>query len=364
MKSNKIIAIMAIVIILATGIVGIYVLNKSDDTDANTITDMRGRKVALPETIDSIICFSSCSLELVSYFDAVEKVSFIDTNEYRMTPTDRTYYYTMKEKFQNLERIDPGNSEIVSGTGADLIIASTIEVQTLNDRQNEYGIPIFAINADLEFGPEFDRQLRLLGKLFGEEDRAEEIVSGIARFISDIVDNVPESYDIRGYACGMNFQNATVNAFLRASGDYLPFEYSKITNIFESNSSGSPPKQPLPVGVEVVLDRSPDYIFIDGVNLSVSKEYLKDRLAIFTEKTNAVPDNVYKVMIYKSWGTNWENQLINAYFIADIIHGDVLDWNFEEKADEILRLFYRDAAVSYSDLASVQTGGGCGKISF
>jgi len=364
MKTNKIIAIMAVVIILATGIVGIYILNKGNDSDANTITDMRGREVALPETIDSIICFSSCSLELVSYFDAVGKVSFIDTNEYRMTPTDRTYYYTMKEKFQGLERIDPSNSEAVYSTGADLIIASTIEVQTLNDRQNEYGIPIFAINADLEFGPEFDRQLRLLGKLFGEEERAEEIVSGIAKFIGDITNNVPESYDIRGYACGMNFQGAAVNPLLRASGDYLPFEYSKITNIFESNSSGSPPKQPKAVGIEEVLDRSPDYIFIDGVNLDASKEYLKDHLTLFKEKTDAVPNNVYKVMIYKSWGTNWENQLINAYFVADVIHGDVFNWNFEEKADEILQLFYRDAAVSYSDLASAQTGGGCGKVSF
>jgi hypothetical protein len=71
---------------------------------------------------------------------------------------------------------------------------------------------------------------------------------------------------------------------------------------------------------------------------------------------------IYKTMVYKNWGTNWLNQLINMYYVASIVHDGEFDWNFEGKADEIIQLFYPGTNVKYADLAKAQAGGGCGKV--
>jgi hypothetical protein len=71
---------------------------------------------------------------------------------------------------------------------------------------------------------------------------------------------------------------------------------------------------------------------------------------------------VYKTLVYKSWGTNWINQLINVYYVASVMHGDEFEWDFEDKANEIIQLFYPGTEITYSDIASAQSGGGCGKV--
>ena len=368
MKNNKIIAITAIAIILIAGIAGAFILAQNEDSDGNTLTDMRGRKVTIPDTIDSIIGFSSCSLELISFFSAVNNVTYLDTNE-NFNDGGRTHSFAMKSKLQNLPRVDPNNHEAVASTGADLIIASTIEVSALNNNQEKYGIPVFAINADLEFGPEFDKQIELLGKLFNEENRAKEITSGIKELIDSIQNNVPDVSDLSGYACGMNFYGSGSISFLKTSGDYLPFIYSKITNISIPNTN-EPGKQPyVTADHERVLNEKPDFIFIDDVGVSSCIAYINSNKALFeTYNVSAVVNgDIYKTLTYKSWGTNWQNQLINIYYVAKVIHGDVLVWEFEDKADKILQLFYPNEVasgeLSYEKLANAQTNGGCSKVS-
>jgi hypothetical protein len=69
-------------------------------------------------------------------------------------------------------------------------------------------------------------------------------------------------------------------------------------------------------------------------------------------------------MVYKNWGTNWVNQMINVYYVASIVHktDTVFDWTFENKANEIIQLFYPGTTVTYSELAGAQAGGVCRQI--
>jgi len=67
-------------------------------------------------------------------------------------------------------------------------------------------------------------------------------------------------------------------------------------------------------------------------------------------------------MVYKCYGTNWDNQLINAYYVASITKAELYSWNFEDKANEIIQLFYPDSTMTYSEIANGQTGNGCSKV--
>jgi len=363
MKTNKIFAIAAVAIVVLAGAGIVYMLTQEDSSDGNTISDARGRKVAVPDEINSILAIKSCSLQLVSFFDAIDKVTCLDINE-SFTDYNRTHTYIMGDflKEKNLPRVDPKSPEQVINAGVDIVISSTVDISELNNEQDKYGVPVFAINADVEFdSPAMYNQLRLLGKLFGEEERAQELVGGIMAIIGDIYENVNPVEGMKGYVCGMNFFGSGSIPFLRTSGDYLPFKYSKLENTFPSNPAGVG-GQPYDTNLEAVIKNNPQIIFVDGIGSDSVKSYIdsnKGTLQMIDAVTNKA---VYKTMVYKNWGTNWVNQLINICYVASIVHVGEFDWAFEKKADDIIQLFYPGTKVTYSDLANAQTGGGCGPV--
>ncbi len=357
MNNNKIIALLAVVIIIFAGIGAVYMITKDSSTDGDTITDARGREVAVPDEIDSVLAIKSCSLQLVSYFDAVNKVTHLDINESFVGTDNRTHTFVLKDLLEGLPIVDPSDAEQVIMAGVDMIISSTIEVSDLNEEQRKYGVPVFAINADVEFGSDiYYGQILSLGKLFGEEERAKEVVNGVRSFIGNINDNTESIENMTAYACGMNFFRK--NGFLMTSGDYLPFEYSKIENVFDTRSN----KQPFETDIETVVSKNPNIIFIDGGGFDVSISFIKDNRKTLESVDAITNGEVYKTMVYKSWGTNWINQLINVYYVASIAHADTIEWDFEEKANNIIQLFYPGTDVTYADIAAAQSGGGCGKV--
>ena len=367
MKNNKIIAIAAVAIIVLAGIGVAYTLTRDSGTDGNTIIDARGRAVEIPEEINSILAIKSCSLQLVSFFDAVDKVKYLDVNE-SFTDTNRTHTLILKDllnsdgvSYKDLPRVDSSSAEQVIAAGVDLVISSTVDVSVLDSEQSRFGVPVFAINADAEFdSPMMYEQLLSLGKLFGEEERAMDLVNGIKSMTGGIADNTSHA-DGTGYACGMNFMGASANPFLRTSGDYLPFTYSKLDNVSAHSSTGVG-GQPYDTHQEAVIEKNPTRIFIDGIGLNAAVDYINSNMATLHLVSAISNGEIYKTMVYKMWGTNWLNQLINVYFVASIVHEDKFDWEFEDKANEIIQLFYPGTSVTYSVLAGAQSGGGCGTV--
>lgn len=357
MNNNKLIAIVAAVVIVFAGIGAVYMLTKDNNSDGDKVIDARGREVTIPEEINSLVALNSCALQLVSYFDAVNKVTYLDKDESFVGTDNRTHTFIMKDLLGDLPTIDRNDPEQVIMTGVDIVVTSTVSVSDLDEMQNKYGIPVFAINADVEFGSEvYYDQILKLGILFDESERAKAIVDGVKTMINDITDNTSTIENMTAYACGMNYYGA--GGFLKTSGDYLPFEYSKIENAYPSASN----KQPFNTDEETVISKNPQIIFIDGGGYNSAVTYMNDHKKTLSSIDAITNGEIYKVMVYKSWGTNWINQLINVYYVASVLHGDSMDWEFEDKVNEIIQLFYPGTTVTYSDLANAQSGGGCGKV--
>ncbi|MCL1810882.1 MAG: ABC transporter substrate-binding protein [Methanomassiliicoccaceae archaeon] len=362
--NNKFVAIFAVAVIILASAGVVYILTRDNSVNGDTITDARGREVAVPDEINSILAIKSCSLQLVSYFEAVNKVEYIDINESFVGTDSRTHTLVLKGLLQGLPVVDPDNTEAVISANVDLIISSSVDVAALNEEQRKYGVPVFAINADVEFDSDiFFDQIALLGKLFGEEERAEDIVSGIKTMIKNITDNVHPDEELSAYACGMNFRG--LGGFLKTTGDYLPFTYSGIRNVSDSMNN----KQPYDLANEEPVNVSkPKMIFIDGMGATSSVNFIHDHMGTLASITAISAGDVYQTLPYKSWGTNWVNQLINIYYVASVADVDTfseLGWNFEDKANEIIQLFYPGTDVTYSDIAGAQAGyggGGCKKI--
>jgi ABC-type Fe3+-hydroxamate transport system substrate-binding protein len=195
--------------------------------------------------------------------------------------------------------------------------------------------------------------------LFGEQARAAELNEGIANMIGDITSTSTTASAEKAYACGMFYYGGA--SFLKGSGNYLPFDYSNIPNAIEPADNG----QPYVITLETLIAANPDYIFIDSIGLNTCVNSINENINANTglEDVSAVENNnIHSTMAYKCYGTNWDNQLVNVYYVASVINGDLYSWNFEDKANEIIQLFYPGTTMTYSDIAAGQTGNGCSAV--
>ena len=361
MEKNKVYAIMAIAIVMIAAIGVVYILtNKGDNEESKTtVTDALGRTVNIPEQIDSVYCLGACSLRLVSYFDAVEKVQAIETAGTFNTRDDQTYYLINKAKFSTLPQVADTAEAILALNPSVIITSLADDTAAADNLQTQTSIPVYVINADLEFGEAFYNQITSLGTLFGEQDRATELNDGIAQMISDITSKATTASTKSAYACGMFYYGGA--SLLKGSGNYLPFDYSNVTNAIEPAANG----QPYVITLETLIAADPDCIFIDSVGLNGAIDSINEYINTNTGLSDASAvknNNIYSTMVYKCYGTNWDNQLVNAYYVASIMNGELYSWNFEDKANEVIELFYQDTAMTYSDIVAGQSGSGCSKV--
>ncbi len=362
MEKNKIFAIAAIVIVLIAAISVVYILtqNQENNTPSETaVTDVLGRTVNIPEKIDSVYCIGAGSLRLVSYFDTFEKVQAIETAGTFNTRDDQTYYLVNKAKFSALPQVAT-TAEAILALNPSVIITSTAEdAATADNLQTQTNIPVYVINANLEFGEAFYNQITSIGTLLGETERSTELNNGITQIITEITSKATTGNTKSAYACGMFYYGGA--SFLKGSGDYFPFTYSNVPNAIEPANNG----QPYFITLETLIAANPDYIFIDSIGLSDSINSINEYKTAETglQDVTALKDNnIYSTMVYKCYGTNWENQLVNVYYIADTMNGDLYSWGFEGKANEIIQLFYPGTTITYSDIVNGQTGNGCDKV--
>jgi iron complex transport system substrate-binding protein len=361
MKKNQVFAIVAIVIVVIAAMGVAYILNSNNGNNEGsaTVTDALGRTVNIPNQLDSIYCIGACSLRLVSYFDAVDKVQAIETAGTFNTIDDQTYYLINKATFSALPQVAT-TPEAILDLNPSVIITSTAEDSTTADTlQDQTNIPVYVINANVEFGEAFYDQITSLGTLFGEQDRATELNDGIASMISDITSKATTANAESAYACGMFYYGGA--SFLKGSGNYLPFDYSNVPNAIEPATNG----QPYVITLETLIAANPDCIFIDSIGLSGCIDSINEYIDTNTglDDVSAVENNnIYSTMVYKCYGTNWDNQLVNVYYVASIMNGSLYSWNFEDKASEIIQLFYPGITMTYSGIAAGQTGNGCSAV--
>ncbi|MDG6219308.1 MAG: ABC transporter substrate-binding protein, partial [Candidatus Thermoplasmatota archaeon] len=244
-----------------------------DDVEKETVIDIRGRKLSIPEEINNIIALGACSLRIISYFNSIEKVIAVDMQEKTDTAMFRGGYFessTYRIAFPELRELpsigSPSsvNVEAIIEQDPDIVFCSTTDVSILNDLQQSLGIPVVAVNADLEMDDEdFFNQIIIIGKILSEENRAEELNEGLDGILQDLFsrkENVTEKR--KAYVAGMFFYGG--GGLLKTSGDYLPFNFTGVTNVMPSSTVGVG-KQPYDTDIEILIEGNPEYIFIDSI---------------------------------------------------------------------------------------------------
>ena len=193
--------------------------NTSDNTSdpsqteegTRTITDSTGRTVTIPETVESIVCVNVGALRYTCYMQAQDLV--VGVEDYEQEPTmSRLYNYVNFEQFSSLPVIGSNGEhypEAIISANPDVIIMSAAESKDADDLQDKTGIPVVVVpGSDTTLDDNAYETIRLMGEVYGKEDRAEELTNYLDSVKADLetrTADIPDADKPTVYVGGVSF---------------------------------------------------------------------------------------------------------------------------------------------------------------
>ena len=341
------IVVIALVAVVASAGLYVYFLLPSvqDDPDAeDPIIDMAGRTINLPEDFDRILAIGPGALRFVSYFD---KGDMVVATENRESAAYNAKSYMYANPWYNSSEIQKiGNSP---WTDLESIIALDPRPQVLISVDYEEileGIQILeAANITVvcikelqsALDPLFAQQVRLLGRVFGEEQRGEDLLTHLNATISDLSDRVSGIVDKPSVYIGA-IAWAGTRTFTWSTCTYAPFDLISANNVITANMTLS--DVPMEFDFETIVGLDPDFVFIDptgfhNVRDDYNTETVKyDALSAF----NTSDWNVHMTIPFIWYGVNFDNSLAAAYQIGKLLYpAQFADVNVTAMANEIFQ---------------------------
>lgn len=366
-KSRAMFALAVIVVVAAVAAVAAAaVANDSHENHGDIeITDVRGRNVTVPSDVDRIVCLSAGTVRLMAYFDAVDMIVGVDGSDACIEGPDNYLKATYRIAYPEIRGIEYVGDEseasyrAIVAVNPQVIISSKVSVDVLDNLQSKTGVPVVAVAADgsIAAGDEdFKKNIRLVGKLLGREERAEEIIDGTDRMISEL-GGYASCVPVRpkAYIGGMFYMND--GGFTETSGKYLPFDLAGVENVMPEKGGN-----PYPADIKSIVGSGAEYVFVDSMTYGQSKRTFdgnRDTLDVLpaVNENSAYDKRMFSLYTWKYYGTNWEAELMNAYFIGAAVNPEAYSYDADEKIDAVLALFYPDAGITAEEVAEKQGHG-------
>ena len=317
---------------------------------AKTITDIKGRRLNIPDKIEKIIAIGPGALRMVTYIGETDKICGVEKRESRLNQGMlRPYATVLKDKVKglpiigiggsrkmpNLERVISLNPDVLIGVGY-----TDKEIELIVSKTRKPFI-ILSYGGLPELNEKFLTSMEILGKVFGKEERASKLIE----FFKDVQEDLKErtkgiTTPKRVYVGGIAYKGA--NDITSTTTLYYPFKLLFVNNVISEVKI----KGHLFIDWEKLIIWNPEYIFVDSISLKkIKKAFLKNpqrykMLSAYRDK------KIFTVLPCNYYNINVELALINAYFIGKTIYPDRFkDLDFPKKSREIYRMFLSEAPV-------------------
>ncbi|WP_410508965.1 iron ABC transporter substrate-binding protein [Methanosarcina hadiensis] len=319
-----------------------------------TVTDGFGRTVSIPENVESVVCSGAGSLRYLVYLQAQDLVVGVDSLEKQEAEIEGRPYVLANPQLKDYpligeargkddpEKIIDIGPQVVLKAGAtgQAPAANAAEADSL---QEKTGVPVISfpygsLNNE-EKKAEMYSSLRVMGEAVGKEERAEEVIAYIEATMEDLekrTADIPESERKTVYVGGVS--SAGAHGIISTEPAYAPFLWVNANNVAAGMGADH-----ADIAKEALVDWDPEYIFIDIGTLQLGNEGAIGELKTDSSLTglSAVKNgNVYGVIPYNFYSTNYESVLANAYYAGKVLYPDRFeDIDPEAKADEIYTFF-------------------------
>lgn len=311
----------------------------SAPTGLRTVTDAAGRQVEIPVKVESIVCVNVCTLRFTTYMGALDLVVGVEQNELEQR-ISKPFNYFNHDLFSTLPVMgDNGTTydEEIVKIGPDVIMANT-DKESADALQLKTGIPVVVVPLSEGMMDEsVFEMLRVMGEVYGLEDRAKELGDYITSLEADLkarTEAIPEAEKPSVYVGGVSFKGA--HGFEGTEAGYAPFAALSANNLADQTGQ----QGAFSIDPEQVLQWDPDVLFLDfnGMEL-INEDYAKN--PDFYNGLSAVKNGrVYSQISFRSNATNTELALADAYYAGKVLYPDAFaDVDPAEKFNEIFEMF-------------------------
>ncbi|MFC1731523.1 iron ABC transporter substrate-binding protein [candidate division KSB1 bacterium] len=347
-QSDTIILFTVCLVIISSGC-SCDIVPSADDTVI--ITDMAGREVAIPEHPDRVAGIGAGALRMLVYAGAADMIAGVEDIE--RNERSRPYAIAHRE-FENFPSIGPshgGDPELIAAARPDVIFWTYTTSGQADDLQEKTGIPVVVLNyGNLhEQMTAFKEGLQLIGQIINTDTRCDSVIQFIELTIEDLHNRTTMISERPAvYIGGVSSQGA--HGITSTRPQYEPFLFINTPNV--ASSIGM---EHAFIDKEQLIEWNPDIIFIDEGGYPQIIRELQEESALFSSLKAVRSGELYTVMPYNSYTTNFGTVLANAYYIGAVLYPDSFsDIIPEDKADEIY-----DALVGrkiYWDMKSLYGG--------
>lgn len=322
-----------------------------------TVTDMIGRELTVtPGSYTRVVCIGAGALRMYSYIGDVSLLCGVEdidnlTLEERPKMFDsvaRPYVLAYGDVFSTLPSCGVGGpnaqaaeAEKILSCNPDIVISEYEDVEKEDALQEQLGVPVVTLKSGPNgvFDDAFSQSMTLLGQIFGEEEKAEALVSFIAAETSEIAERTASIADEGKpavYVCGLGNWGTTNH--LMTSQTYASFEVANIRNVV--TDLGANGVQPIEEEKFVALGADMDIIVMDAAAVKNIKPLYQEDPTMFDSCKAWQTGEVYLEMAYNAYYTNYEIALINTWFVAKSVYPDLFaDVDITAKTNEITSAF-------------------------
>ena len=343
--------------------------------DEITITDMIGREVTVtPGSYQKVVCIGAGALRMYSYIGDVSLLSGvedIDNTSLSERPkmfdsAARPYMLAFGEEFTRLPSCGVGGpnaqtaeAEKILSCDPDIVISEYEDVEKEDALQEQLGIPVITLKSGSGgvFDENFFATMRMLGVIFGEEEKAEALVSfieaerdEISRRTADVAEEEKPSV----YICGLGSWGTTNH--LMTAQNYISFNIANVKNAVSGLEKNG--IQPIEEEKFVELGEDMDIMIMDAAAIKNIKPLYAETPDMFDTCKAWEKGEVYLEMPYNAYYTNYEIALINTWFIAKTVYPDRFeDIDMNAKINEVTQMFQGQELAEKINAAPASFGG-------
>ncbi|WP_353892868.1 ABC transporter substrate-binding protein [Proteinivorax hydrogeniformans] len=320
-------------------------IEKTSTSETRIITDVTGREVKIPVSVESIICLGSGAPRLAAYLDAMDMV--VGAEEYIAQGVNirRDYNPVHHDTLKELPFVGQGGGsgqnngypEEIIMAAPDVIVAG-FDLEAADELQAQTGIPVVSVRHGTGLAPEsFYKATRVFGDVIGAEKRAEMILDYVDSMLADLhkrTSDVSDSDKQRAYAGAVTWNGR--RGFSGTYSEFGIFDAINAINVAEDKSIESFYE----VDLEKILIWDPDVIFLDPGNMDLVNDEYAQNPSYFDSLQAVQEGKVYTMPAFNNAGTNFTYAFINAYYAGTVLFPEQFsDVDIDDKAKEILTTF-------------------------
>ena len=349
------------------------------ETAEITVTDMIGREITVtPGSYQNVVCIGAGALRMYSYIGDVALlagVEDIDNTTLSERPmmfdsVARPYVLAYGDVFNTLPSCGVGGpmaqtaeAEKILSCNPDIVISEYEDVEKAQALQEQLGVPVVTLSTGAKgvFDDAFYGSMKLLGTIFGEEEKAEALCAFVESEAAEITARtaaVADEDKPSVYICGLGNWGTTDH--LMTAENYVSFQIANVKNVVSGLSMegvGAIEEEKF-----VALGDEMDIIIMDAAAVKNIKPLYAEDAAMFDTCKAWADGEVYLQMAYNAYYTNYEIALINTWFVAKTVYPELFqDIDLTEKTNEITEKFL-GAALADEIFACPSSFGGYQKI--